>query len=86
MDSVPAGQQDCGMESKLDPIARSARNSRSVRLLAEAVLGSAMEARRWLAVPAMGLDRKVPRELLSTPEGRRLVVTLLYRIDTGVYC
>lgn len=74
------------MESDVDPIARSAGDARSVRLLAEQVLGSAMEARRWLTAPAMGLNRKVPRELLSTPEGRRLVVTLLYRIDTGVYC
>lgn len=74
------------MENELDPIARSARTVRSVRLLAEEVLGSALEARHWLAAPSIGLDLRVPRELLSTAEGRRMVVTLLRRIDTGVYC
>jgi putative toxin-antitoxin system antitoxin component (TIGR02293 family) len=86
VDSARAEMQDSVMESEVDPIARAARDVRSVRLLAEQVLGSAVEARRWLATPSLGLGRKVPRDLLTTPDGRRLVVTLLYRIDTGVYC
>ena len=36
-------------------------------------------------VPAMGLDRKRPIDLLSTPAGAELVERHLARVDLGVY-
>ena len=49
------------------------------------VLGSKEEAERWLATPAIGLDRRRPIDLLQSSEGADLVRTLLTRMDYGVY-
>ncbi len=49
------------------------------------VLGSREAAERWLAAPAIGLDRRRPIDLLQSSEGTELVRTLLTRMDYGVY-
>ena len=43
------------------------------------------EAERWLAQPALGLDRRKPIDLLKTHPGARLVAQYLTRIEYGVY-
>jgi putative toxin-antitoxin system antitoxin component (TIGR02293 family) len=63
---------------------------RSLRLAAVtgqaiSVLGSQVAAERWLASPALGLDRRRPIDLLQSSEGTNLVKTLLTRMDHGVY-
>lgn len=57
----------------------------SVTELATDVLGSRESAERWLSVPAIGLDQRIPIELLQSTEGTELVKTLLTRMDYGVY-
>ena len=52
---------------------------------ATAVLGSQQEAEQWLSRPAMGLDRRCPIDLLSTPAGVELVEEFLGRLEYGVY-
>ena len=49
------------------------------------VLGSQAAAERWLSTPAMGLDQRIPIDLLQSSEGTDLVRTLLTRMDHGVY-
>jgi putative toxin-antitoxin system antitoxin component (TIGR02293 family) len=49
------------------------------------VLGSQDAAERWLATPALGLNRRRPIDLLQSSEGAKLVKTLLTRMDHGVY-
>ncbi len=63
---------------------------RSLRLAAVTeqaieVLASQEAAERWLASPALGLDRRRPIDLLQSSEGTELVKTLLTRMDHGVY-
>jgi putative toxin-antitoxin system antitoxin component (TIGR02293 family) len=53
--------------------------------MATAVLGSREAAEKWLARPAMALDRRRPIELLGTTAGVQLVEDLLTRIEYGVY-
>jgi putative toxin-antitoxin system antitoxin component (TIGR02293 family) len=57
----------------------------TVTALAIDVLGSQQAAEAWLTAPAMGLDRRLPIELLRSTEGTELVKTLLTRMDFGVY-
>jgi len=52
---------------------------------ATAVLGTRDAAERWLAAPAIGLDRRRPLELLVSCEGTTMVKTLLTRMEYGVY-
>ncbi len=56
-------------------------------ILADAttVLGSQAAAEAWLAQPALGLEGRVPLDLLGTPMGMSAVETLLGRIRHGVY-
>lgn len=65
-------------------------SDRALRLLlvaeqATAVLGTRDAAERWLAAPAIGLDRRRPLELLVSCEGTTMVKTLLTRMEYGVY-
>ena len=53
----------------------------SVAEQATDVLGSRQAAKRWLAVPAIRLDRRRPIDLLQRSEGTALVRTLLTRMD-----
>jgi putative toxin-antitoxin system antitoxin component (TIGR02293 family) len=57
----------------------------SVIRQASEVMGSQVAAERWLSSPAMGLDQRVPIDLLQSSEGTALVKTLLSRMDYGVY-
>jgi putative toxin-antitoxin system antitoxin component (TIGR02293 family) len=49
------------------------------------ILGSREEAERWMREPAIGLDRRIPIDLLETPAGAKLVEEYLGRIEHGVY-
>jgi putative toxin-antitoxin system antitoxin component (TIGR02293 family) len=49
------------------------------------VFGSQEAAKRWLIEPAIGLDRKRPIDLLSTPTGAEMVEKFLGRLEYGVY-
>ena len=70
----------------LDPNASDrALRLMNVTRLATEVLGSREAAERWLSAPAMGLDQRLPIELLQSSEGTELVKTLLTRMDFGVY-
>ena len=53
---------------------------------ATTVLGSAAAADAWLTRKAIGLDRKMPLELMMTPEGCLALRDYLVRIEYGVYC
>ena len=70
----------------LDPNA-SDRALRLVSVTSQAidVLGSQEAAERWLASPAIGLDRREPLHLLQSSEGTEMVKALLTRMDYGVY-
>ncbi len=57
----------------------------SVMSQAQEVLGSQDAAERWLSSPAMGLDQRVPIDLLQSSEGTAMVKTLLSRMEYGVY-
>ena len=65
-------------------------SDRALRLMtvmhqATEVLGSQEAAERWLSSPAMGLDQRVPIDLLQSSEGTAMVKTLLSRMEYGVY-
>ena len=49
------------------------------------VFGTQQAAEEWLQRPAMALENRTPLSLLSTPEGREMVLTVLGQIDYGVY-
>ncbi|NBA93494.1 antitoxin Xre/MbcA/ParS toxin-binding domain-containing protein [Pseudomonas sp. R5(2019)] len=52
---------------------------------AEDVLGERQEAVKWMITPALGLEGRVPLDLLTTEVGFELVDDLLTRMDYGVY-
>jgi putative toxin-antitoxin system antitoxin component (TIGR02293 family) len=65
-------------------------SDRALRLVtvmhqATEVLGSQEAAERWLSSPAMGLDQRIPIDLLQSSEGTAMVKTLLSRMEYGVY-
>lgn len=49
------------------------------------VLGSASEALRWIARPALALDGHTPLALLQNPAGFEQVDDCLCRMEYGVY-
>ena len=53
--------------------------------LATEVLGAQDAAERWLTSPAIGLDGRLPIDLLQSSQGTEMVKTLLNRMDYGVY-
>ncbi|MCF1252541.1 MbcA/ParS/Xre antitoxin family protein [Pseudomonas putida] len=53
--------------------------------LATRVLGSRVLAAQWLHKPAIGLRHQVPCNILETRSGYQQVLTLLGRIEHGVY-
>jgi len=68
------------------PLATSDRLYRIARLfaLAEEVLEDKGQARDWMRSPQIGLDNRVPLDLLRTEAGAREVEDLLIRIEHGV--
>lgn len=58
----------------------------SVLSKAETVFGDRQAAAEWLMAPAIGLNRDVPIDLLTTQAGYELVDDYLSRIGRGVYC
>ncbi|ATP52105.1 TPA: antitoxin Xre/MbcA/ParS toxin-binding domain-containing protein [Pseudomonas putida] len=53
--------------------------------LATRVLGSRVLAAQWLYKPAIGLSHQVPCIIMVSRSGYQKVVTLLGRIEHGVY-
>ena len=53
--------------------------------LATAVLGDEKLAQRWMQMPAFGLNRQIPAELIKTAGGAELVETYLMQIEHSVY-
>jgi putative toxin-antitoxin system antitoxin component (TIGR02293 family) len=68
-------------------VEQSGRTWKFAEILAKAtrVLGSQDEAELWLKSPAIGLDRKRPIDLLTTPAGVKLVEDYLERLEYDVY-
>ncbi|MCL5965727.1 MAG: DUF2384 domain-containing protein [Deltaproteobacteria bacterium] len=68
------------------PVATSDRLYRVARLfaLAEGVLEDKEQARDWLRSPQIGLNNRLPLELMRTEAGAREVEDLLIRIEYGV--
>jgi len=66
---------------------QSGRTWKFAEILAKAtaVFGSQEEAEQWLERPAIGLDQRVPIDLLATPAGVRIVEDFLERLEHGVY-
>ncbi len=66
---------------------QSSRTWNFARILTKAisVLGSQVEAEKWMIQPAMGLDNRRPIDLLATAAGSELVQEFLDRLDYGVY-
>lgn len=62
-----------------------APSKKEVRDLAADVIGSREAARDWLAMPAIAFQRRKPRDMMATAEGRRMVAMLLEQIRYGVY-
>ena len=52
---------------------------------ATAIFGTQADAEKWLEEPALGLDRRRPIDLLSTPAGVEMVESFLGRLEYGVY-
>lgn len=68
----------------------AAQGERLLRLIAvsayaEVVFGSGVEAERWFTVPAMGLDRQVPLDLIKAPADYEQLAAFLVRLEYGVY-
>ena len=66
---------------------QSGRTWKFAEILAKAtaVLGSQEEAEQWLERPAIGIDQRLPIDLLATPAGVRIVEDYLERLEHGVY-
>ena len=62
-----------------DRLYRTAR----IMALAEDILEDAEAARQWIGEPQIGLDKRVPRDLLTTDIGACHVEELLLRMEHG---
>lgn len=62
-----------------------APSARELIELAERSLGGKEVARRWLSSPAVALGGAKPRDRMRAAYGRRDVLLLLGRIETGTY-
>jgi putative toxin-antitoxin system antitoxin component (TIGR02293 family) len=73
--------------TKLLSAEQSGRVWKFAEVLAKAtvLLGSQASAERWLDSPALGLGRRRPLELMTTPAGLEIVETYLGRLEYGVY-
>lgn len=56
-----------------------------VMLRAVDVFGGRPQAQAWLDRPNRALSGAAPQSLLATPEGRERVLTILGRIEHGIY-
>ena len=69
------------------PMDGSCNEAQMALLVVEAgteVFSSEHDFLEWLKYPAIALGKKTPLSLLSSPDGLRMVVDLLVRIDYGV--
>lgn len=77
--------KDPGATLTLEQIKRAEQVS-AILSQAAKVLGSTAAADAWMTRKAIGLDRKMPLELMMTPEGCLALRDYLVRIEYGVYC
>ena len=72
-------------KKSIDPVS-SDRLYRTAKImaLADTVLEGADEAHAWINQPQFGLNKKIPRELLTTDAGAREVEDLLLRMEHGL--
>jgi putative toxin-antitoxin system antitoxin component (TIGR02293 family) len=63
--------------------AEEARYRAAILAKATRVLGSQYDAEEWLKRPAIGLDKRRPVDLLTTPAGVKLVDDYLGRLEYG---
>lgn len=77
------------LEEPAKPLSReqSGRTWKFAEILTKAidVFGSQEAAEKWLEEPAIGLERRKPIDLLSTPAGVEIVEDYLVRLEYGVY-
>ncbi len=69
---------------------KPANGERLLRLIAvsahaEIVFGSGAAAERWFTVPAMGLDRQVPLDMIKESADYEQLTAFLGRLEYGVY-
>lgn len=72
-----------------EPLTHDQTNStwRLVTVLSKAkdVFGDITQALAWIVAPAMGLEGKIPLNMLTTQMGYELVEDFLVRLEYGVY-
>jgi putative toxin-antitoxin system antitoxin component (TIGR02293 family) len=69
--------------SETDSLWPTERDRAEILAKATRVLGSQYEAEEWLKRPAIGLDKRRPVDLLTTPAGVKLVDDYLGRLEYG---
>lgn len=67
------------MSGYIDPLPQAVRDA------ALRVFGSEERVHHWLHQPAIGLGGRRPVELLTEPDGAAVLLSLLRRLDHGVY-
>jgi len=76
-------------KSKHQPLSQgeSERAVRTARILAtaQAVLGNAESALKWLRAPKRRFEGRSPMQMLSTEGGGRLVEQMLIQVDEGMF-
>lgn len=64
---------------------RHQENLNDVLAMAEMIFGSRAAAEVWINMPALGLDGRIPAELIATTEGLKVVKNFLGCLLFGVY-
>lgn len=49
------------------------------------MFGPGIKAERWLSNPKLGLERRIPQDLLKAPSDYEALASLLVRLEYGVY-
>jgi putative toxin-antitoxin system antitoxin component (TIGR02293 family) len=85
--SLRTAQRIDAQSTKLLSSEQSGRLWKFAEVLAKAieVFGTREEAEKWLAAPAIALEKKRPVDLLRSPVGVELVEQLLGRLEYNVY-
>jgi putative toxin-antitoxin system antitoxin component (TIGR02293 family) len=85
--SLRTAQRIDAQSTKLLSPEQSGRLWKFAEVLAKAieVFGTREEAEKWLATPAVALEKKRPVDLLRSPVGVELVEQLLGRLEYNVY-
>ena len=75
------------MANEIDPQDETDRTERVARIqaLVEQIFGSREKASLWLSTPDERIENQTPLDMLVTESGGRLVESMLWQIDEGVY-